>query len=105
MSGLQEHVKALTDVVTKVLGRASSVDPGALLNALNDIKSRTSQQLQALEENARLVDQRTDHLVKKQEKSIFGFRLYAYCLVGQAVVLIVYNAVKGRFERKNKKYL
>lgn len=105
MTGLQEHVKALTDVVTKVLGRVSSVDPAALLNTLNDIKSRTSQQLQALEENARLVDQRTNHLVERTEKkSVFGLNMYIFFLVGQAVVLIVYHAVKGKLER-NKKYL
>lgn len=92
-------------MVTKVLGRASSVDPAALLNTLNDIKSRTSQQLQALEDNARLVDKRTHHLVANTEKkSGFGLNLYIFFLVGQAVVLIVYHAVKGKLDR-NKKYL
>lgn len=81
------------------------MDPEALLNTLNDIKSRTSQQLQALEDNARLVDQRTNHLVESTEKKGgFGMKLYIFFLLGQAVVLIVYNAVKGRLD-KNKKYL
>jgi hypothetical protein len=105
MNGLQDHIKSLTEVVTNVVGRASSIDPNALLNTLHDIKSHTSAQLQALEANAKIVDQRTHHLVATEgRKSLFGVKFYVFFLIGQALVLIIYNAVKGKMER-NKKYL
>ena len=105
IQGLQDHIKSLTEVVTTVVGRASSIDPGALLNTLHDLKSHTSAQLQALEANAKIVDQRTHHLMATEgRKSLFGVKFYVFFLVGQALVLIIYNAVKGKMER-NKKYL
>jgi hypothetical protein len=72
---------------------------------LHDLKSHTSAQLQALEANAKIVDQRTHHLMATEgRKSLFGVKFYVFFLVGQALVLIIYNAVKGKMER-NKKYL
>lgn len=99
---LNEKLRGLSELITKMLNKSAAVDPSALLHTLHDIRERTGRQLVSLEQQQRQFLQQQQVPADSLKQKYYGY--FAFCLV-QVFLLLSILTIKKRFEDKSKKFI